>query len=434
MWRHRCRHTFRTFLDRQALMPEPGRYRITLPSGKVSNPYLGAKIKAGFKEGRIPAGATVKVDGTDVGIEEFCNPPRVSTFVPVSDPVPKAEGSESVSSRRKMAAKIRKNMLGRYQVLYKCAKCKEGLHSPREDIGQSDTCPTCQTQFVVPGVKELQEFLERENAAAEQKAQAATEKAAIRAKRRVAKEEQRSARKKQLAAEEEEQLRMAESEEGRRMEQLEPRLSQKDGPTARQIEYARALGIPTPQNADKEKMSEMISKATRNKPNKPVKRQVDLAREYGVDTEGIESFEHMVSVIYRQIKARRWVFSVVRHVVKAKWRKHSESGLPDMYANQIALALQANTKLIEKIESKQGGEVSTGGDVWYRVTSKTPGTAEYKFVKDFDLPDHVVEQINVPQSGVGNGRRSQSESGCVLTLLLCFAAVVVAVYGASFVG
>jgi hypothetical protein len=82
-------------------MTEPARYRITLPNGKVSNPHLEAKIKAAFNEGRIPADSTVEVDGTDVGIEEFCSPPRVSTFVPAGDPVPALDSVPPSRNKRR---------------------------------------------------------------------------------------------------------------------------------------------------------------------------------------------------------------------------------------------------------------------------------------------------------------------------------------------
>ena len=196
--------------------------------------------------------------------------------------------------------------------------------------------------------------------------------------------------------------------------------------TGKQIEYAQALGIALPANVDREQASQLIDNALSQRNTVPVKNQIHLARVYGLETEGIDSFDEMVDVLYRQIKARRWVFSVLRHLVQANWTKHFHSGLPDQYANEIALALQSNDKLFAKIEERQGGNVSAGGDVWYRITQKAVASSEYQFVKNYDLPDNVLKQINVPRAEAIS--RGKGGSGCVPSLLMIGAVVAVAIY------
>ena len=66
--------------------------------------------------------------------------------------------------------------------------------------------PTCKTKFIIPGLREMQRFMEKENAAAEQQAQVASEKIAL-------KDEVRA--RKELAAKE------RVSKEGERLQQME---------------------------------------------------------------------------------------------------------------------------------------------------------------------------------------------------------------------
>lgn len=74
-----------------------------------------------------------------------------------------------------LSYEVKKNVLGQYAVHYVCPKCGEGLKSVISDAGNSDTCPVCHTQFVVPGSNE-RVTIEREQEAAKQRKREATEK------------------------------------------------------------------------------------------------------------------------------------------------------------------------------------------------------------------------------------------------------------------
>ena len=64
-----------------------------------------------------------------------------------------------------MDYKVTKGLLGgKRQVKYACPQCGEGLHSPLEDAGNSDTCPACGVGFTVPGERELLKQREEERA------------------------------------------------------------------------------------------------------------------------------------------------------------------------------------------------------------------------------------------------------------------------------
>ena len=49
-------------------------------------------------------------------------------------------------------------------VEYRCPNCSVLLKNPIKEAGKEDTCPDCMFAFVVPGVEELKDFREREEA------------------------------------------------------------------------------------------------------------------------------------------------------------------------------------------------------------------------------------------------------------------------------
>ncbi len=188
-------------------------------------------------------------------------------------------------------------------------------------------------------------------------------------------------------------------------------------PTARQIEYAMALGIEIPSRCDKDRISTLIDAAVKKLHGPPNAKQLKLIEDFGIDLpSALKSSSHAVDILYEHLKARRWVYSVIRHVVKAEWSRYSESGLPDDYANKIASDLKAQKKLMSKIEKRDGGNHASGGDVWYRITEKGVGSPEYLFVKNYELPDEVVAKINVSSA-------KRVRSGC-LSILIFFCVLI----------
>lgn len=87
-----------------------------------------------------------------------------------------------------MAVEIKKTLLGKYLVVYECSNCKERLRSKKEDIGNQDICPTCQTKYRVPGAKELEAVLRREQDEIDRKNKLAADKAAEKEAQRAAKD------------------------------------------------------------------------------------------------------------------------------------------------------------------------------------------------------------------------------------------------------
>jgi hypothetical protein len=199
--------------------------------------------------------------------------------------------------------------------------------------------------------------------------------------------------------------------------------------TARQLEYAAALGIQIPASCDKDSISKLIDAAVQSLDDPPNSGQLRLARSFNIHVPPtVKVSRDLVDLLYEHLKARRWVYSVIRHVVKAKWKRYSESGLPEQYANEIASAFKKDRKRMANIEERDGGNHASGGDVWYRITAKSANSAEYLFVKNYDLPDDVLASINVRHLTQGDQprRRGQSKAGCLSVVICGFFAIVIA--------
>ena len=83
-----------------------------------------------------------------------------------------------------MAIEIKKSLLGKLSVAYDCPKCGERLRSTTDQIGEEDSCPTCESTFLVPGEQELQRHGDKEMAVAERRVRMAAETAlAVKEKR-----------------------------------------------------------------------------------------------------------------------------------------------------------------------------------------------------------------------------------------------------------
>lgn len=83
-----------------------------------------------------------------------------------------------------MAIDIKKSLLGKLSVAYDCPKCGERLRSTTNQIGEEDSCPTCESTFFVPGEKELKQHCDKEMAVAERRLHIAAKKTlAVKAKR-----------------------------------------------------------------------------------------------------------------------------------------------------------------------------------------------------------------------------------------------------------
>ena len=64
---------------------------------------------------------------------------------------------------------IKKSLLGSYNISYNCPHCSTLLKSPLDDAGNTDTCPQCQRQLVVPGAAERDQIRTSEKLDADKK-------------------------------------------------------------------------------------------------------------------------------------------------------------------------------------------------------------------------------------------------------------------------
>ena len=173
---------------------------------------------------------------------------------------------------------VKKGLLGKYYVDFRCPNCNEELKSDKNKLVQRENCPVCKVEFV------FDESVADELSSIRQRLAAETEATFLDKKQR--------------------------KEEQQREEEHQIPTHQMDNPTARQLEYAQALGIRLEYSVDKETISKLIDKELMKRREEPNQNQLRLAQHYGIDVTRINSFDGMVEMIYDHIKARRWAFCV----------------------------------------------------------------------------------------------------------------------------
>jgi DNA-directed RNA polymerase subunit RPC12/RpoP len=111
---------------------------------------------------------------------------------------------KGVSAMATDAYEVKRGIIGKPKVAYKCAKCHNDLESDLTDAGKKDICPFCKAAFIVPGQREL-------NKIQDAKKQKEAEK--------TRKDEERRAAKAESVRQRAEWLRLQEEEERTRCEE-----------------------------------------------------------------------------------------------------------------------------------------------------------------------------------------------------------------------
>ena len=105
---------------------------------------------------------------------------------------------------------ISKNWLGFRSVKYSCPHCGERLRSPLGDAGKQDSCPNCNSPFLVPGKDSLERFKAAKEAAVERAAKLKAQLKKEKKDRKAQREAERARAQEEAAAQRAEQLRLAE--------------------------------------------------------------------------------------------------------------------------------------------------------------------------------------------------------------------------------
>ena len=201
-------------------------------------------------------------------------------------------------------------------------------------------------------------------------------------------------------------------------------------PTGRQVEYALALGIALWPEITRAEISGLFDRAKADLDGPPTPEQHALAAALCIRIpQENDTRRRCTNFLYEYIAARRWVFSVIRHVFGAKWRLYAQSGLPEEWAAQIAVAILQDEELFGQVLGKPTGNSETGADVWTRMSKKPRATPAYQFVCNFELPETIAERIRQaaiepatfsPSKAPGGRRKS---SGCAIVIVVMVAVV-----------
>jgi hypothetical protein len=125
-----------------------------------------------------------------------------------------------------------------------------------------------------------------------------------------------------------------------------------DPATERQINYARDLGIDFPDGLSCAKMSRLIDRHLNPLATEEQKTYADLVGLWYSDQ---TTQPELQSLIDRFDTARAWVYSVCRHLAKAKWIEYSEVGAAAPVLNEIAIDVITDEKLFDSVCEQEEG-------------------------------------------------------------------------------
>ncbi len=203
-------------------------------------------------------------------------------------------------------------------------------------------------------------------------------------------------------------------------------------PTGRQIEYATALGIEILPGISQEDLSVMIDSAKEQMNSVgPTPGQLAVAQRLCIQIPPtIKNGWECCDLFYEYMPVRAWVYSVLRHVQGADWRRYQESRLAEYAVARVATALMSHKEILTSIQKKTPSEGTAHSDPWYRITPKTIKTPEYALVRNAFPGAKTATTAKAPQSEAGSPApppivptcpsrpRLQRSSGCLVMLLL----------------
>ncbi len=166
-------------------------------------------------------------------------------------------------------------------------------------------------------------------------------------------------------------------------------------PKGHQIRKALAYGIPCPRTLTQGDLRLKIDHIKSRLSGPPTPGQIIVLRHFCVELpQSVKDGWDCREFIYTYMTARTWVYSVIRHVIKAKWRTYEECGLPEHAVAKIASSLMRNSDLFARVSQKELSEGAADADPWFRFSTRAAQSPEYAFVRDFELPDEDVGRIN----------------------------------------
>lgn len=160
----------------------------------------------------------------------------------------------------------------------------------------------------------------------------------------------------------------------------------------------RAMGQAVPDDCDKEELKAYYTKAIGPTWGPPTKAQLDMAEHWGVFVDPQATQQELSTSLTEFMLCRAWVYSVLRHMNRERWKFYPTAVVTDETVNAISAELMGNPDLYRQI---MDCEPSTKfvGDVWYRFDPPLAQSPAFRFVKKRIRALHPPAQ---PDSGATN--------------------------------
>lgn len=154
--------------------------------------------------------------------------------------------------------------------------------------------------------------------------------------------------------------------------------------SARQRNYAIALGIRFDPSITRRDLSVLIDSP---RPREPNSRQRSTVRELGTTLPSEATFYDAVDVIWKHLEARAWICSVVRKLVGARWRHHTECILRE---HELRLLIR------QMLDHEEFGDIfdflrptrSRRGDMWFSIPPKYENGPLFRWTENVLLADY----------------------------------------------
>jgi hypothetical protein len=174
--------------------------------------------------------------------------------------------------------------------------------------------------------------------------------------------------------------------------------------SGRQRNYALAMGIRSTPSTDRHMLSNLMDRTKASLDAPPNQEQVSLAQQWGIKVKGKNTGKNYRDELYDMIIARSFVYSIVRRMMKAKWKYFEESGLNDEWVTSVASEIiYKNDTYRWKVKEMDNAMSGTKSDAWFRF-------GEQQLQLDFVLAVADVAQSDLPPDYVAQYRQPSVSS------------------------
>jgi len=213
--------------------------------------------------------------------------------------------------------------------------------------------------------------------------------------------------------------------------------------TARQRQYARALGISFDVKATRQQLSKRIDQAHRKLDKRANRAQRKLLKKHGLIKHRPNTRREASDILMEFFKAQAWVYSVCRHQIQTegggRWSKYTECPLPAKEIRRMVdRVIESENAPISMDGAKRCGGAQylnyLRGNVWYGMPKRVRSSEGYNYVANLleeRLPRALKKARKKASKKKARDSRKRSACGIMILLVLILVALLVAAKSCS---